>query len=324
MSVTIGKDKIRFKCEALPDSGTSRTIVKESILRQANIAFDVTQKSRISACNSSALTCLGTAEFTIIYGDTSINVRALVTPNLSENMLISYNDLIRLGILHEDFPTPIFSSARVSAIRTPLSFERLCTKYADVFDDKTVTPMAGKPMEVHLRRDDPAYKPIHVTSARKVPLHFQTEADKTLKLFLDSGVIEKVPTTEHIEWCSPGFFVPKPDGKVRLVVDYRTINRFIDRPVHPFPSPRDILKDIKPDSRWFMKLDALQGYYQVPLTEQSKSLTCFLLPSGRYRFTRAPMGMSCSSDGFSEKMDLIFSSVPDLLKMLSTKQFNSK
>ena len=147
---------------------------------------------------------------------------------------------------------------------------------------------------------------MRITSARKVPLHFQDEADKTLQWFLDSEVIEPVPNSETTEWCSPGFFVAKNNGKVRLVVDYQEINKHKQRPVHPFPSPRDIVKDIKPESKWFLKLDATQGYYHIPLDEESRNLTTFLLPSGRYRFTRAPMGLSPNSDGFCVKSDKFY------------------
>ena len=86
--------------------------------------------------------------------------------------------------------------------------------------------------------------------------------------------------------------------------------------MHPFPSPRDIVKDIRSDSKWFLKLDATQGYYQIPLDEDSKDLTTFLLPSGRYRFTRAPMGLSPSSDNFCDKTDVFLKPVPDLLKIV--------
>jgi hypothetical protein len=60
-----------------------------------------------------------------------------------------------------------------------------------------------------------------------VSLHFQEEADKTSKRFLDSGAIVPVPPTENVEWCSPGFFVAKPNGKVRIVTDLRAINEFV-------------------------------------------------------------------------------------------------
>ena len=140
-----------------------------------------------------------------------------------------------------------------------------------------VTPLNTEPMNISLNRSDPAYKPQRVATARKIPLHFQAEADKTLQWYIDSGVIEKVPDNETTEWCSPGFFVPKPNGKVRLVVDYRKINQFIERPIHPFPSPRDIVKDIKTESKWFIKMDASQGYYQTPVSYTHLTLPTILL-----------------------------------------------
>jgi hypothetical protein len=116
-------------------------------------------------------------------------------------------------------------------------------------------------MQIHLMRDDPNYKPTRISTSRKVPLHFIKEADKTLDWFLKSGIIVPVPPHEKVEWVLPGFFVAKPNGKCRLVVDMRYINSFINRPVHPFPSPRDVVKNIKPESQWFCSLDALSGYY---------------------------------------------------------------
>jgi hypothetical protein len=62
---------------------------------------------------------------------------------------------------------------------------------------------------------------------------------------LDSGVIVPVQTTENVEWVSQGFFVAKPNGKVRLVTDLRSINKFVICPCHPFPSPRDVVRNIK-------------------------------------------------------------------------------
>jgi hypothetical protein len=192
--------------------------------------------------------------------------------------------------------------------------DSLMKEFKDVFEADKITPLAGARMQIHLKRDDPSYRPIRVSHHRKVPLHFIEEADKTLKWFLDSGVIVPVPPTENVEWVSPGFFVAKPNGKVRLVTDLRAINQFVIWPCHPFPSPRDVVRNIKTDSEWFCKLDALQGYYQVPLDEENSYLTTFLLPAGRYQFLRALMGMKNSSDVFCHRTDDIFAAVPDVLK----------
>ena len=99
------------------------------------------------------------------------------------------------------------------------------------------------------------------------------------------------------EWCSPAFFVPKGDGKrVRLVTDYTKLNKFVVRPVHPFPSVADIIQSIPASAACFAKLDATHGYFQIPLDEEASRLTTFILPSGRFRYLRAPMGLSSSSD----------------------------
>ena len=121
---------------------------------------------------------------------------------------------------------------------------------------------------------------------------------------------------EPTEWCSPGFFVPKPaSANVRLVIDYSVINRFIARSPHPFFSARDIIKQIRPESKWFGCFGSVQGYYQILLEEESRHLTTFLLPQGRFRFKRMPMGMICSSDFFNFCSDRILEPVPDKVKI---------
>jgi hypothetical protein len=134
--------------------------------------------------------------------------------------------------------------------------------------------------------------------------------------FWNPGVIVPVPPHEKVEWVLPGFFVAKPNGKCRLVVDMQDINSFINRPVHPFPSPCDVVKNIKPESKWFCSLDALSGYHQIQLDEESSFFTTFLLPQGRFHFLRAPMGMKNSSDVFCHRTDDILSDVPDLIKVV--------
>ncbi len=190
----------------------------------------------------------------------------------------------------------------------------LFDEFSDVFDEEELTVMSGDPMHVHVKRDSPEYRATRVLTARSVAAHFQEEADKTIQWFLDSKVLVKVE--EPTEWCSPGFFVPKPNGKVRLVVDYRDLNKYSERPIHPFTCTRDALRGVLPTSTHFIKLDAVQGYYQIPLDEASSYLTTFLLPSGRYRYLRAPMGLNSSSDAFNYKTDLAFLPVPDLVKIV--------
>jgi hypothetical protein len=54
----------------------------------------------------------------------------------------------------------------------------LMKEFKDVFEVDKITPLAGAPMQIHLKRDDPSYRPMRVSHHRKVPLHFQEEATK--------------------------------------------------------------------------------------------------------------------------------------------------
>ena len=152
-------------------------------------------------------------------------------------------------------------------------------------------------------------KPFKITTSRRVPLRFEKEANKVVDDLIAKKVI--VPVKETTEWCSPAFFVPKADGiKMRLVTDYTQLNKYVKRPVHPFPSTRDILQAIPKEAKIFAKLDAVHGYFQLALDEQSSITTTFLLPQGKFRYLRAPMGLNASSDEWCCHSDRIIEGLP--------------
>ena len=146
--------------------------------------------------------------------------------------------------------------------------------------------------------------PYRVSAPRPIPLRFQEPANAEISKYIASGII--VPCDKPTKWCSPAFLVPKGDGKhVRLVTDYIKLNRFIVRPVHPFPSVSDIIQSIPAPAACFAKLDATHRYFQIPLDEEASRLTTFILPSGRFRYLRAPMGLSSSSDEWCRHSDRV-------------------
>ena len=67
-----------------------------------------------------------------------------------------------------------------------------------------------------------------------------------------------------MDWIQTAFFVEKPNSsplKVRLVTDYRTLNKAIQRLVHPFTPATELIKKIDPAARYFGKIDAFHGYF---------------------------------------------------------------
>ena len=84
---------------------------------------------------------------------------------------------------------------------------------------------------------------------------------------------------------------PKGDKiRVRLVTDYTELNKHVKRPIHPFSSMKEILQAVPKNAKVFAKLDAVHRYFQLGLDEESSKITTFLLPQGKFRYLRAPMG----------------------------------
>ena len=128
-----------------------------------------------------------------------------------------------------DSPNTIVETCREITMNSEC--EKLIKDYPDVLSDElSPRPMkTDKPMRIHLK--DGAV-PRKVTSARRVPLCYEKEAEKTVQELVKKGVI--VPANHTTDWCSPAFFVPKGDKiRVRLVTDYTELNKDVKRPIHP-------------------------------------------------------------------------------------------
>ena len=93
--------------------------------------------------------------------------------------------------------------------------------------------------------------------------------------------------------------IPDPS----LVVDFLPLNKYVKRLVHPFPKCFDVINKISSDSKSFIKLDALHGYFQIPMDKESYRLITFLQPSDRYKFKHELMGLNASSDEFCQRTD---------------------
>ena len=110
--------------------------------------------------------------------------------------------------------------------------------------------------------------------------------------------------------------VPKPKGGTRICVDLTHLNRQIRRPVYPTTPPRDAVSSIHSGCKFFTTVDAKNGYWQIPLDESSQELTTFMTPWGRYKFLRAPMGLSSTGDEYCRRYDGALADIEDLQKVM--------
>ena len=103
---------------------------------------------------------------------------------------------------------------------------------------------------------------------------------------------------------------------MRLVTDYTHLNKFVKRPVHPFPCTAEILQAIPSSATCFAKLDAVHGYFQLALEPKSSFITTILLQQGQFQYLRAQMGLNASSDEWCCKSDIIVEGLPWARKLV--------
>ena len=119
---------------------------------------------------------------------------------------------------------------------------------------------------------------------------------------LQQGVIS--PVTAPTKWCAGIVPVLKPNGSVRICVDLTHLNKAVQREIHPMPSADENLAKLG-DSKIFSKLDANSGFWNIPSDNESKLLTTFVTPFGRFCFSRLPFGISSAPEIFQRTISKI-------------------
>ncbi|XP_029212518.2 uncharacterized protein LOC114976273 [Acropora millepora] len=153
---------------------------------------------------------------------------------------------------------------------------------------------------------DPDVPPV-VHAPPKCPIHIKDDIKKELDEMVNLGVIK--PVTEPTDWVSSVAYSQKSNGRWRVCLDPKDLNRAVKRSHHHTPTLDEITHQFK-GSSVFSKLDARHGYWSVVLDEESSYLTTFNSPFGRFRFTRLPFGLCVSQDIFQQKMDFILEKCP--------------
>jgi len=138
-------------------------------------------------------------------------------------------------------------------------------------------------------------KPRRLAVKEKAILNAQLED------WLRDGVVQ--PSSSR--YSSPVIIVPKKNGTYRVCVDYRQLNRKILRDRFPMPLIEDHI-DALADARVFSVLDLKNGFFHVPVAQESRQYTSFVTPDGQYEFLKTPFGLCNSPTSFLRFIDEVF------------------
>ena len=212
----------------------------------------------------------------------------------SNTSLLGKDTCVKLGLIKLTCKVDTISSVRPSTQR--LDDSTVFEKYPDVFEG-----LGCIPGEYNIEID-PSVTPV-VHPCRKIPFKQHEALRNELLRMEEIGVVVKV--NEPTEWVSSIVLANKPNGKVRVCLDPKDLNRAIKRHHYKLPTRDEIMAQFS-NARVFSKLDASQGFWQMKLSKASSYLTTFNTPLGRYRYSRLPYGIKSAPEVYHKKIREMF------------------
>ena len=158
----------------------------------------------------------------------------------------------------------------------------LCEKFGDILcEEPGLTNLVE--MEIETGSSPPIYQ-----SAHNTPVTVREQVSKEIGWLLDKGYIRKSDSP----WSSPIVTVRKPNGSIRLCVDYKKANAVAGPAPFYMPTVEETLEAVA-KARMISTIDLNNGYYQVKVCDRDirKTAFAFVCKDGHYEFTRMPFGL---------------------------------
>ncbi|KAF8826377.1 hypothetical protein HHX47_DHR5000216 [Lentinula edodes] len=132
-----------------------------------------------------------------------------------------------------------------------------------------------------------------------------------LKDFIDKQLATGAITPSSLPHGALVLFVPKKDGKLRLCVDFRSLNRITKKDRYPLPLISDLLDALK-RAKIYTKLDLAHAYHLVRIAEGDEWKTTFRTCYGSYEWKVMLFGLTNAPAAFQRFVNDIFSDMLDV------------
>jgi hypothetical protein len=163
--------------------------------------------------------------------------------------------------------------------------------------------MSGITREVieHCLKINPDARPVSRSLADSL-LSDMTSSERRSEKILDIGFIEEV---HHPIWLANLVIVPKANGKLRMCIDYTSLNKAC--PKDPYPLPRiDRIVDSTSGCDLLSFLDAYFGFHQIQMSREDRKHTAFVIVDGLYCYVVMSYGLKNALPTFVRAMSKTF------------------
>jgi hypothetical protein len=156
---------------------------------------------------------------------------------------------------------------------------------------------AANDLPEHRPNSDCVIKLREGAKLRQSKLYDMSQEELThLKNLLDLELQRGFIRPSKSESSAPVFFVRDPSsgtrsGQLRLVVDFRDLNKNIEQDEYPIPLTRTVMNDLA-GADWVTSMDVRSGFSNIRVAPGSEHLTAFKTFYGLFEYTVMPMGLS--------------------------------
>ena len=174
--------------------------------------------------------------------------------------------------------------------------QRLRTEFSDIFVQDLPPNQQGPPAPEEVIPLEPGATPVYTPPYRASPRE-TAEMQQQVQEGLETGRIR----VSSSPYGSSVLFVSKPDGSLRMCIDYRRLNKQTVKNRHPLPRIDDLLDQFG-GAQYFSVIDLKAGYAQIRLPESDIPKTAFNTPFGHFEYTIVPFGLSNAPSVFTKVM----------------------
>jgi hypothetical protein len=198
------------------------------------------------------------------------------------------------GLTPSNMPVNIFGSPQLQA-----RIRQICDKHKKAFRRELVKEPARVPplkIEVdtstwHTKKNSMPPRP--QSRLKHDEIRRQVDAMKAIGIIEDS----------QAAYWSQVLLTPKPNNKWRFCIDFRNLNEATKSFGWPIPNIPIMLQRFgNYKAQYFAIFDFTQGYFQCPISDDSRAFTAFITIFGLYQWCRVPMGLKSAGSYFQHVM----------------------
>ena len=167
-------------------------------------------------------------------------------------------------------------------------------------DDDDIGETRLPEFKIVLKDDTPIYQ-----RPRHFPLPVMKEIEQQCEELERIGVLEQ----SESPWNSPVVPIRKPDGSLRICIDYRKVNDATVKDRFPMCLVSECVYSMY-GMKVFTKLDLVRGYYQMPIEGSSRPITAFSTARSHYQFKRLSFGLANAPAAFQRGMNVALKKFP--------------